>query len=180
MTEPAPRRKRTLSSRERAVAAIAVSLLAIVATAAIVSSVKGHAGQPASAATATASDGDFAFTVEDETCGAAAIRAVDPGGMGYAVPPGATVCVFTIRVTDDKATAQTFWDAAQFAFDTAGRRFSADLDGAAFLRGDENGAQVNPGITITAEVPFQVPAGDRIARLVLHDSVASAGVTVRV
>lgn len=48
------------------------------------------------------------------------------------------------------------------------------------MHGDQDAAQVNPGITIIALVPFQIPRGDRITRLVLHDSAFSAGVIVTV
>jgi hypothetical protein len=128
---------------------------------------------------ATVRDGDFAFVVKHESCGAAAAAAVDPDGMGTAVPPGAVECIFTITVTDDKGTAQTFFDSAQFAYDASGKQYSADSDAGVLLPGDADGKQVNPGITLTAKLPFQFPAGAKIVRLVLHDSMFSGGVAVR-
>jgi hypothetical protein len=128
---------------------------------------------------ATVRDGDFAFVVEHETCGAAAAAATDPDGMGTAVPAGAAECIFTIKVTDDKGQAQTFLDSAQYAYDAAGKQYSADSQGGVFLHGDADGMQVNPGITVTVKLPFQFPAGAKITRLVLHDSLFSGGVTVR-
>jgi hypothetical protein len=125
-------------------------------------------------------DGDFAFTVTHISCGAAAARAVSAGGIGETVPAGARECIFTIRVTDDKGTAQTFFDSNQYAYDAGGRQFSADSKGGIYLHGDQDFTQVNPGITIVARVPFQIPAGDRIVRLVLHDSAYSGGVSVGV
>jgi integrase/recombinase XerC len=126
-----------------------------------------------------ARDGDFAFTVERVSCGAAAARAVDGGGFGEKVPAGARECIVTMLVADDKGTAQTFFDSAQYAYDARGRQFSADTNGSVFLHGDQDGTQLNPGIAITARVPFQIPARDRIVRLMLHDSAFSMGVAVR-
>lgn len=124
-------------------------------------------------------DGAFAFTVRGMTCGAAAASAVSAGGYGETVPRGAVECIVTLRVTDDKGAAQTFWDASQYAYDARGRQLSADSTASLYLQGSQDGTQVNPGITITALVPFQIPRGDRITRLVLHDSAFSSGVTVR-
>lgn len=125
-------------------------------------------------------DGSFAFTVKRVSCGSAAARAVAAGGLGEKVPAGARECVVTLRIANDKGSSQTFSDGSQYAYDARGRQFAADGQGSVFLRGDQDGTQVNPGITITARVPFQIPAGDRIVRLVLHDSAFSGGVTVRI
>jgi hypothetical protein len=67
-------------------------------------------------------------------------------------------------------TAQTFFDSNQYAYDASGRKFSADDKGGIYLKGDQDATQVNPGITIIAKVPFQIPATDKITRLELHDS----------
>lgn len=138
------------------------------------------AAPPAPTFGQVAKDGDFAFVVERESCGAAAAAAVYAGGMGETVPAGAVECIFTIRVTDDKDTAQTSFDSNQYAYDAAGRQFSADSNASAFLSGDMDNTQVNPGITITTKLPFQIPANDKITQLQLHDSMFSGGVTVRV
>jgi hypothetical protein len=39
---------------------------------------------------------------------------------------------------------------------------------------------INPGITVSAVVPFQLSTSDSIKQLVLHDSAFSGGVTVNV
>jgi hypothetical protein len=139
--------------------------------------------QPAQAAVApgqVARDGDFAFVLEGATCGRAAARAVGDGGYGEKVPGDATECIFKIRVTDDKSAAQTFFDSNQYVYDSRGRQYSADDDASTFLKGDEDDTQINPGITITARVPFQFPDGIKPTRLVLHDAEFSGGVTVKI
>lgn len=127
-----------------------------------------------------ARDGDFAFVLEGATCGKAAARAVWAAGYGEKVPGDATECIFKIRVTDDKGEAQTFFDSNQYVYDSRGRQYSADDDASTFLKGDKDDTQVNPGITITAKVPFQFPDGINPKRLVLHDSEFSGGVTVKI
>jgi len=127
-----------------------------------------------------AHDGDFAFVIKSATCGKVAARAVWADGYGEKVPGDATECIFKIRVTDDKGEAQTFFDSNQYVYDSHGRQYSADDNAGTFLLGDEDDTQVNPGITITAKVPFQFPDGINPKRLVLHDSEFSGGVTVKI
>ena len=126
----------------------------------------------------TVKDGDFAFVVHGVSCGASAAAAVNPDGIGETVPAGAQECLVTMSVTDDKGNAQTFFAENQYAFDAAGHKFSADSNGAIYLSGANDDTQVNPGITVSAIVPFQIPAGDQIVSLELHDSAFSGGVTV--
>ncbi|MHB1210564.1 MAG: DUF4352 domain-containing protein [Acidimicrobiales bacterium] len=126
-----------------------------------------------------AKDGDFAFVVKSVSCGAQAAAAVNAGGIGERVPTGAQECIVSMSVTNDKTQAQTFFDSNQYGYDAKGRQFSADSNGSIFLAGDQDMDQINPGITVTARVPFQIPAGDTMVKIVLHDSAYSGGVTVR-
>lgn len=126
-----------------------------------------------------AKDGDFAFVVKSTTCGASAAAAVYGGGYGETMPAGAQECLVTMTVTDDKSTAQTFFDSNQYGYDAKGHQFSADSNASLYLTGDKDDTQVNPGVTITAVVPFQIPATDKLTSLQLHDSAFSGGATVR-
>jgi hypothetical protein len=125
-----------------------------------------------------AKDGDFSFVVESFTCGAAPAKAVDPDGIGEKVPAGSQECLATIKVTNDKKSSQTFFASNQYAYDAQNRQFSADETGALYISNSNSVAQVNPGVTIVALVPFQIPASDKIVRLELHDSAFSGGVQV--
>ena len=125
-------------------------------------------------------DGDFAFVVNSLTCGASAAVAVNDGGFGESVPAGAQECLVAMTVTNDKSQAQTFFDSNQYAYDAQKRQFSADTTGAIYLKGDQDATQVNPGVTINAVVPFQIPANDAIVKLELHDSAFSSGVSVAI
>lgn len=126
----------------------------------------------------TVNDGDFAFVVQSFTCGASVAAAVNSDGYGETIPAGAQECLATMSVMDDKATAQTFFASNQYAYDAAGHRYSADSTGSIYLSNSNAFAQVNPGVTITALVPFQVPASVQLVSLELHDSAFSGGVSV--
>jgi hypothetical protein len=43
------------------------------------------------------------------------------------------------------------------------------------MTGDQDAAQVNPGVTITAPLAFNIPPGVSIVKLELHDSAFSGG-----
>jgi hypothetical protein len=125
-----------------------------------------------------ARDGDFAFQVKGIACGQAEAQAVynDPDITGT-MPPDTKECIVELRVTDDKDVAQTFYDSNQYAYDPRGQQFTAD-DNGIYLTGDKNATQLNPGVSMTALVPFNIPSGDSITQLQLHDSEFSGGVTV--
>lgn len=134
---------------------------------------------PATQIGQTVKDGDFAFVVHGISCGASAAAAVNDGGFGETVPAGAQECLVAMSVTDDKGTAQTFFDSNQYGYDAAGHQYSADSSGSLYLSNSNDGTQVNPGITISAIVPFQIPSSVHLVKLDLHDSMFSGGVSVR-
>ena len=124
-------------------------------------------------------DGDFAFGVGAIRCGASATAAVVR--LGETVPNGAQECLVAIAVTNDKRTAQTYFTTNQYAFDSAGHKLSADPLATIYLTGAlaaNDDTQINPGVTITAIVPFQISTTDKITSLELHDSAFSSGVRV--
>lgn len=126
-----------------------------------------------------ARDGDFAFRFRGITCGFAATLAVysDLAVTG-AQPVGTTECIIKLRITDDKGKARTFYDSNQYAYDARGHQLYADGSGL-YLTGDRNDTRLSPGVSITALVAFNIPAGDSISRLELHDSAISGGITVK-
>jgi hypothetical protein len=137
------------------------------------------AGQGAVGLGSVARDGDFAFRVKGIDCGRAAANAVynAPDFTGT-LPPGSKECIVELRVTDDKGEAQTFFDSNQTAIDARGHQLTAD-DNGIYLTGDKDDTQLNPGVSITALVPYNLPRGDRITALELHDSEFSGGVRVQ-
>ena len=201
--KPAPAKKRHIGRTIGIIALIIVVLVIVtnatkgssnasssstVAPSANGSSAKATTAPAASAATTVATpgigtkvyDGDFAFVVNSVTCGASAAAAVNDNGIGETIPAGAQECLVNMTVSNDKSQAQTFFDSSQYAYDAQNHQFSADTSGSVYISGDQDGTQINPGVTISAVVPYQIPANDSITKLVLHDSDFSSGVTVAV
>ena len=102
----------------------------------------------------------FVFRVEGIGCGQAEGQAVynSPDITG-SMPTGTEECIVKLRISDDRNDPATFWDGVQYAYDARGRQFAADENGL-FLNGDMDGTQLNPGVSMTALVPFNIP-GDR-------------------
>lgn len=116
-------------------------------------------------------DGDFKFVVTGVSC-----ETSDTSGM-LTIPAGTQECLVNFKISDDKDQGQEYFASNQYAFDAAGRKFSAD-DQAWMISGSNDMTNVNPGVTITAVAPFQIPVGDKITRLELHDSMFSGGVEI--
>jgi hypothetical protein len=86
----------------------------------------------------------------------------------------------TMNVKNIKSGSQSFGASDQKAVDGHGNQLDADDGALIYLPNGVGEAfeQVNPGISITATVPFQVPASGKITKFILHDSAFSGGVTV--
>jgi hypothetical protein len=125
------------------------------------------AGAPA-VMNSTVSDGKFSFRV----------TGVDRSRQGSILSqPKGEYVVVTMSVTNSGDEAQTFFANNQKLVDTQGREYDADSMAAA---GDAGWMEeMNPGFTITAKVPFDVPPGTQVDRIVLHDSAFSGGATVK-
>lgn len=123
-------------------------------------------------------DGDFAFQFTGISCGQAAAQTVynDPDFPGN-LPAGSEECIANLRIADNGNEAQSYSDTNQYAYDARGRQFSADTNDENLVEPD---AQINPGLSITAQVAFNIPAGDTLVRLELHDTSFSQGVIVRI
>ncbi len=124
-----------------------------------------------------AKDGDFAFTITGVQCG---LTTVGTDGFTKDAPAGSQWCLATMNVLNDKDTSQTFFASNQKAIDASGRQLDADDDALIYMNQSSSAlSQINPGISITAVVPFQLTTGDTITSFELHDSAFSGGVKVR-
>lgn len=124
-----------------------------------------------------AKDGDFAFTVTNVQCG---ITQVGTSTFGTTAPSGSQWCLVSMSVANDKTHSQLFSASNQYAIDASGKKLSADTGAIFYLPNDSQALDttVNPGVHITAVVPFQLASSDTIAKFELHDSAFSGGVTV--
>ena len=122
-------------------------------------------------------DGKFEFTVEKVKCGVSKV-----GDSLLSDKAQGQFCLVTLKVRNIGSEAQTFDDSSQYAFGTSGAKY--DSDTAAGLDAN-NGAttfldDINPGNSVTGIVVYDIPKTAHIAKLELHDSPFSGGVTVTV
>lgn len=122
-------------------------------------------------------DGKFEFTVAKVKCGVHAV-----GDSLLSDKAQGQFCLVTLKVRNIGSEAQTFDDSSQYAFGTTGAKYSADStagidanNGTASFLDD-----INPGNVVTGIVVYDIPKTAHIAKLELHDSPFSGGVTVTV
>lgn len=134
--------------------------------------VTAESPSPSSAATVgqQVRDGDFAFQVRSVSYPGRTI----PGDFGPERAKGTWV-VARIAVGNAGDDAGYLSAAAQYAYDAAGRRYDADPSASTLPAGD-----LNPGLSASGTIAWDVPGGTRIVRLELHDSLFSGGVPVAV
>ena len=122
-------------------------------------------------------DGDFAFIVKSLQCG---LTHLGNTFLSDTAPAGSQWCLVSMRVTDDKSVSQTFFASNQYAYDPAGKQLSATTGALLYLTHGATDSldTINPGVSVTVQVPFQLSSSDSIAKFVLHDSAYSGGVTV--
>jgi hypothetical protein len=122
-------------------------------------------------------DGQFEFSVAAVSCGKATID----NGWLHATAKG-RYCVVELTVRNIGDEARRFADGAQKAFGPGGVVYAADTGAGVVANGNGQGIWevVNPGVSMSVKVVYDVPAGASLVSLELHDSGLSGGVTVRV
>lgn len=84
-------------------------------------------------------------------------------------------CVVTMTVRNVDDEAHTLWMGAQEARDARGRTFSADGNAWWYHAPAREWGDVNPGLSLTGDLVFDVPRGTRLTELVVRDSLFSTG-----
>jgi Domain of unknown function (DUF4352) len=142
----------------------------------------GGQGRPAGRAGAAATpgihdparDGQFEFVVRSVRCG---LRRVGPEPVRQA--PQGRFCLVAVSVANVGTDARHFDAGQQRLFGADGRRHSVDAGATAAGGGARLlHSLINPGNRIEGTLVYDVPARTRPARLELHDSPLSRGVTV--
>ncbi|MFJ8582241.1 DUF4352 domain-containing protein [Micromonospora sp. NPDC093277] len=125
-------------------------------------------GQPAR-------DGKFEFTVKSSKCSVAKVGSDLLGAQAQG-----QFCLVTINVKNIGKESQMFDGSSQKAYAADGTEYSAD--GNAALYANKNAEtflnDINPGNQVTGVVVFDIPKKVKLAKLELHDSPFSGGVTV--
>ncbi|MCW3843996.1 DUF4352 domain-containing protein [Micromonospora yasonensis] len=125
-------------------------------------------GQPAR-------DGKFEFTVKSSKCGVSKIGTDLIGAKAQG-----QFCLVTLNVKNIGKESQMFDGSSQKAYAANGTEYSADSGAAIYANKNAetflNG--INPGNQVTGVVVFDIPKNVKLAKLELHDSPFSGGVTV--
>lgn len=119
-------------------------------------------------------DGKFEFVVSKVTCG---IKSV--GNEYLNTKAQGQFCRLDVSISNIGDEPQTMFADNQIAYDSKGRKFSADSE--ASIYDDKSEVlleEINPGNTIKGRVYFDVPKNVKLAKVELHDSAFSDGVDV--
>jgi len=126
-----------------------------------------------------ADDGKFEFVVSALKCGQHNL--VNDNEFENATAQG-QFCVLSVSIKNIGSVAQTFDYSAQFLYDANPNVYSASSDGteAANPSGSRcwSYASINPGVSQSCNVAFDVPASFQAVGAVLHDASVSDGVKV--
>lgn len=160
----------------RPTALTAAEPAASAATAAVAKPAPKPAAKPASQLGKAVRDGKFEFTVRSVKCGIAVVgdnQFLQEKAQGQ-------FCAVQLTVENIGDEPQSMFTDNQYAFDTKGRKFSANSMAS---MADESSQvlweEINPGNAVKGNVYFDVPKGAKLANLELHDSAFSGGVKVR-
>lgn len=127
-----------------------------------------------------ANDGKLGFTVTNLKCGVNEIS--QPDTPDYTDTTGAPYCAMGISVKGISNVSQSFDSSSQYIYDTSGKQYSVDDTATIAANKSSNNCMmnptVNPGVTITCTLVYDVPANESISYGMYHDSAASNGVKV--
>jgi hypothetical protein len=124
-------------------------------------------GQPAR-------DGSFEFVVQSLECGRHTV-----GTAPLSKSASGQFCLVTMTVKNIGNTPQAFSDAEQKGIGATGTTYTADSEADLLVNDNQVlHSDINPGNQIKAVVAYDIPTDAKLAKVELHDSAFSAGVTV--
>lgn len=122
-----------------------------------------------------ATDGEFTFVVTALNCGEKSV-----GRSIVTKKAKGVFCIVDLEVENTGTKPQNFADAFQKLLGADGTVYDADI--AAGLIANESIAglwsSIDPGSKVSGKIVYDVPAEARIAKVELHDSPLSEGVTI--
>ncbi|MEU4155848.1 DUF4352 domain-containing protein [Actinoplanes sp. NPDC026670] len=118
---------------------------------------------------------DFGFEVTGLRCG---VESVGPEGM--AEKAAGQFCLVDLEVTNNSGEPKLFDSGAQRVQDTNGVAYAVADQAAVFLNEGSPSllAEVEPGVTVTGVLPFDVPSDVRLSEATLTGAMSTPGVHV--
>jgi hypothetical protein len=120
-------------------------------------------------------DGKLEFVVTSVSCGHKSL-----GRDPIVRKPEGQYCIVALTVTNIGTEAVPFADTFQKAIGPGGEEYGTDTTAGIFA--NEGGRTIwnviDPGNKVTGKIVFDIPKDAKIAKLVLHDTPFSGGVTV--
>jgi hypothetical protein len=127
-----------------------------------------------------ANDGKFSFTVTSFKCGETQIT--QPDDSYQTSQAQGQFCVMDLTVKNIGSVAQDFDPSSQYIYDNANKQYSSSSDATITANPTSSDFSVldtvNPGVSVSGIVVFDIPAGTSPTYVMLHDSGASNGVKV--
>ena len=124
----------------------------------------------------TVRDGKFEFVVSKVECGKSQV-----GGQVLNKKAQGQYCFVTLSVKNVGSKPQTFFVDNQKAF-SGSKEYSPDSAATMYASGDQSTwiNEINPGNKISGPLVYDVPAGTKLTKVELHDSMFSSGVSVTI
>jgi hypothetical protein len=115
----------------------------------------------------------MAYDVESMEC-----RVTQLGTIyaGTTAPAGSQWCLVRLTVTN-VGTSPTIYTSGGTAFDSMGDKFSSDEEAEPYVS-DAFGVTLNPGVTISDVVPFQLSMTDSLSRMEFSSFMTPGSVSV--
>ena len=119
-------------------------------------------------------DGKFEFVVTKVADGGTQI-----GGSDFGEKAQGAFTLVHVTVTNIGDEPQMMLDSNQKVTDTKGRQFAPSSSAGLYIKDNDIWVkEINPGNTLKGVIVYDMPKGSKPARLELHDSMMSGGVTV--
>jgi len=126
-----------------------------------------------------ADDGKFRFVATAFACGRTYL--VNDNEFENAHAQGQW-CLLSLSYSNIGTEAQTFETSSQYVYDASGKQYSADTSGTIAANPSSSQCvtyqQINPGVSSSCVVAFDIPKGVVATYAMLHDSSVSDGVKV--
>jgi hypothetical protein len=127
-----------------------------------------------------ADDGKLQFTVTGIQCNQSQVE--DPSDTDVATTAGAPYCIVSLNVKNIQTVAQTFDSSSQYLYDATNKQYSVDSGATITLNPESSNFMedptVNPGVSISGQLVYDIPSTITPAYAILHDSSLSSGVKV--